>query len=232
MIPSHMIVIWKVRIPRFNAEEERFRTLLSSKETKKADAFRSKELTRRYVITQGILRCILGKYLVIAPEEVEFTLGPHQKPYVARDSSKLQFNMTHSGDLALIAISTSDEVGIDIERCDPNFLDEGLEKSVLSEYEREAYAKVPAQLKTEAFFCAWTHKEALLKLAGVGLYKAPKDVEVPLHLVPDTCSVLFDGQERFLKSFLVDNGYVAAVASTKPYFDISVRAYGDHGSQV
>ena len=222
--PPNLIDVWKISIPKLYGDESYYFSLLSDQEKTRAHAFVTKELMRKYVVTQGVLRHILASYISTDPKAIQFTFGSHRKPYVA-NAMQLQFNMTHSHDLALIGISFVDEVGIDIEMCDPKIVEKHLEVSVFSENELKAYAQVPMGSKTEAFIAAWTHKEALVKLAGKGLYKELKEVEVPLHVLHETSPVKYEDSKRYLKSFLLDEGYIGAVASTKPNFELRVQDY-------
>lgn len=207
---SHPVIIWKIRISQFYDSEAYYLSLLNDQEKLHAHSLVTRELTSRYVIAQGILRRILGNYLSIKPKKIEFAHGPHNKPFLADNHMRLQFNMSRSHDLVLIGFSFEDEIGIDVELCDAQVLENGIEKAV-------------------SFFCAWTHKEALQKLAGFGTLKEPKEIEVPLHLVNEPQGVIYEGAERYLRSFLLDGSYVAAVASTKPSFEILIQNYERDG---
>jgi len=222
---NKQIDVWKIKIPEFYSEEKYYYSLLNDAEKKRAEAFVTDKLTSRYTISQGALRVILADYLSIDPTNIIYSFGFHKKPFLADNPSNLQFNLTHSHDIALVAISFHDQVGVDVERLNPKILEKGLEKSIFSQNELKVFQSTSLENRTEAFFSGWTHKESLLKLSGIGLYKELQEVEVPLHPIAETSPVLFEGSEQFLQSFYVSEKYLAAVASTKPYFDVVRRKF-------
>jgi 4'-phosphopantetheinyl transferase len=153
---------------------------LSHDELQRSERYAFEEDRRRFVICRTILRAILGGYLEWDPHEVTFRQGPHGKPYVdpARSDRLIQFNVTHSADLALVAVSGAREVGVDIERVRP--LD-GLEDIVARHFapaEQLALGRVPGSTRLAAFYGYWTLKEAYLKACGLGLGRALAEVDV------------------------------------------------------
>lgn len=199
--------------------------MLNEFEKQRAAAYVSEKLSTRFIVTQGSLRTILGAYLDIDPRNVAFSFGPYRKPSLAENPHNLQFNLSHSGDFALVAISMGDHVGVDVEKVDPRVLEERLERSVLSLNELKIFYEKPCQERIEAFFCAWTHKEALLKLSGTGLFKDIKEVEVPLHTLPEPAEVPAGEARQYLRSFFLERDYLAALATTKIGFEITFRDY-------
>ncbi|HKO39194.1 MAG TPA: hypothetical protein VJU14_12580 [Solirubrobacterales bacterium] len=105
------------------------------------------------------LRRVLAVYLREQPQEIELTRGKHGKPRLAADSARLEFNLSHSGDLALVAVSGTLEVGIDVERMRPR--------------------------REEAFYWRWACREARLKCLGIGLLRAREEPpEEPVAIRP------------------------------------------------
>jgi 4'-phosphopantetheinyl transferase len=117
----------------------------------------------------GVLREVLGCYLGEEPAEIELQMGEHGKPALADSSSPLRFNLSHSGGLALVAVTHGREVGIDVERIRPR---RGLPKLAERALDPSAAAAVRATLPAErsaAFHQAWTRREAIAKCLGTGL---------------------------------------------------------------
>ncbi len=124
----------------------------------------------RYVAGQAIVRTILGRYLGMAPGEIAFVRKSNGKPALRahQASNILHFNVSHSGDVLLLAVARR-EVGIDVEACDrPRAVSE-LAARIFSKPEIAALAALPERARTRAFYAAWTRKEAFAKATGEGL---------------------------------------------------------------
>lgn len=222
---KNQIDVWAVEIPRFYENETYFYALLSEAEKKRANAFVTAQLKSRYTISQSILRLLLAEYVSLEPEQIVYSFGTHRKPYLATNPLELHFNLSHSNDMALIGLSYIDEVGVDIEKLNPKTLEKELEKSVMCDNELEIFRNIPLESKTEAFFSLWTHKESLLKLVGLGLYKELKELDVPLRPLAQTTPVKYEDTQKYLQSFYVTEDYLGAIASPKENFDINLRTY-------
>ena len=112
------------------------------------------------------MRTILGQYLGLPPGDVSIAYEPGGKPYLVEQ--QFHFNLSHSGERALIAVALN-RVGIDIEyRSDrPNA--EAIFGRFFSRREQLAFLSVPPENRTGAFYRAWTRKEAILKAIGSGV---------------------------------------------------------------
>jgi 4'-phosphopantetheinyl transferase len=151
--------------------------VLNADEKARGDRFYFSRHKRRFTTARAALRMILGRYLNTAPERLEFTYGSHGKPEVV-NLQKLQFNISHTGDLAMLAIGKGYPMGIDIELYSARPY-EGIAKSLFSEQEYEKFIKVPSVLKTAVFFHVWSQKEAFIKACGLGLSYPTKEFNVP-----------------------------------------------------
>lgn len=136
---------------------------------------------RRYVTARGQLREILGGYLATQPAEIRFRYGERGKPYLA-PNQQLFFNLSHSADLAAIAISRDFEVGVDIERLRPVRRD--LPKRYFSPREAMALDALEGDAWQIAFFRCWTRKEAFIKALGEGMRQPLKSFSVTLSEQP------------------------------------------------
>lgn len=154
--------------------------ILHAEEKARGDRFYFSRHKRRFTTARAALRIILARYLNVSPERLEFTYNKQGKPAVA-NSQKLQFNLSHSGDLALLAIGKGYPMGVDIEHYSSRPY-EGIAKSLFSAQEFEEFKKVPALFKTAVFFHVWSQKEAFIKACGLGLSYPTKEFTVPTAL--------------------------------------------------
>jgi 4'-phosphopantetheinyl transferase len=156
------------------------RAALSPAELRRADRFYFHLHRARFIAGRGQLRTILGKYLGIAPSELKFAYGPHGKPELAgkEADSGLRFNLAHCENLALIAVTDGQRIGVDLERIRvmPDVGD--LVSRFFSAPESAAFHALPEAQKPDAFFNLWTRKEAWLKASGEGISRYLNQVEV------------------------------------------------------
>lgn len=142
--------------------------LLGADERARAARFLLPVHRRRFVSGRAALRRILGSLLGCPPEAVELIQEGGGKP-VLPGSHPLRFNLSHSGDRALLAVVLDHDVGVDLEtlRADVATLD--LAERFFSPWEREELLALPDPARLAAFFACWTRKEAFLKARGDGL---------------------------------------------------------------
>ena len=143
----------------------------------------TESLSERYIISHGILRCILGHYTEQAPEHVEFINNKYGKPYLK--NSKIKFNMSHSHNMVCYIVTFNNEVGIDIELWDSNLDVMELSKLVLTPKETILFNSLIFQERHLTFFNLWTKKEALIKASGEGL-------SYPINTIEALSAVLGD----------------------------------------
>ena len=115
------------------------------------------------------LREVLGRYVDEQPAGIELRTGAHGKPALADPSSPLRFNLSHSGDLALVAVTQGREVGVDVERIRPRRNLPGLADRALDPAAAAAVHAAPPDAQLTAFHEAWARREAIAKCLGTGL---------------------------------------------------------------
>lgn len=169
-LPADTIHIWAARLDADGPSEPGTLAILGAQERQRADRFRFDRDRGRFVSSHVFLRRILGAYLGIGPEAVEFDYGAQGKP-VLRDGCghlKLQFSLAHSEGLTVIAIGW-EPMGIDVEKVRRIEDCESLARRHFSRREQEALLVLPAELRYRAFYVCWTRREAILKAGGTGL---------------------------------------------------------------
>ncbi len=160
------LAVFCIRISDFSAVLEGLKKHLHESEIERSLRYHHEKDTHRFIVSRGILRILLGKYLDMHPSGIEFYLEDKLKPRVRHSGEALHFNVSHSGDLVLIAISRS-PVGVDLE-----YLDEGYAyQQILDKaFNPEELAFIQNSVDPmQAFYLLWTRKEALLKATGKGI---------------------------------------------------------------
>jgi 4'-phosphopantetheinyl transferase len=171
---------------------------------------------RRFVAGRGILRAILALYLQCLAGEIEFAYEPEGKPRLRDNGSRrpsVRFNLSHSYDLAVYAISTDREIGIDVEAIRSDFDPGEIARRFFSAREFAELLALPAHQRNEGFFACWTRKEAYLKARGSG-FGIPLD-SFDVSMTPGMPEILTctDENRWILRSFHPADGYAGAVVA-------------------
>lgn len=124
---------------------------------------------RRWVASRWLLRGMLARYLGRPAEDIRFETGEHGKPRLAESAGGLAFNLSHSENLALLAVAAGREVGVDVERIGPERDPVALAEKGLGPEGAAAVRAAPESERTRVFHRRWADHEARLKCRGVGL---------------------------------------------------------------
>lgn len=170
---------------------------LSPSEWVRAERFHFNRDRERFIAGRGILRSVLAGYLDENPADLRFTSGPYGKPELAGADSVLRFNVSHSGDLMLLAVTYSRQIGVDLEFMKQNVPFETLADHYFDPEDAWDLRLLPIEQRAWKFYDVWTCTEARLKASGVGLANGTKVVE------PDRWSLL---------KLTPSTGYAAALA--------------------
>jgi 4'-phosphopantetheinyl transferase len=218
ILANDEVHIWRLYINSEFSNIQYLKGILSNEERTKAEGFYFKIDQWRYIIVRAILRIILAKYLCLEPEQIRFNYGTHDKPALSDvlKTHRVNFNLSHSQNIALYVIVCDREVGIDIEniRTDLDVL--GIAEHWFSQREAAVIRELSSDAQKKAFFTIWTRKEAYLKAKGVGLAQL-NGFEVLLHL--GELTILMSSEEDShepslwkLEDLAVDPDYAATVA--------------------
>jgi 4'-phosphopantetheinyl transferase len=193
--------------------------VLSQDERERADRFHFEADRQRAVIGRGYLLLLVGGIVKLPPDKLRFAYNDFGKPRLnSLQAGLLQFNVSHSAELILIAIAVGRAVGIDVERIRTGFDVEEVARRFFSDREHDVLASLDGNAKTEAFFRLWTLKEAYLKARGIGL-SAPLDAfDVAFSSEPASGESIArpdagEAGEWKLRSLGVSTGYAAALAA-------------------
>jgi 4'-phosphopantetheinyl transferase len=153
---------------------------LDSGESARADAFRFDVQRNRYVAAHGAMRRILSAYLEMPPADISFVLGAYGRPELAPGANprRLDFNLSHSGAVGVVAVAFEGRVGVDVEAVRHLSCEDGLADQIMSADEQQAWRRIPAEAKSRTLVRLWTRKEACLKADGNGLSGDPRHVPV------------------------------------------------------
>lgn len=205
--------LWRFDLDKAWSEESA--GLLTGDELERAARFRFLLHQRRFVAGRAVVRRILGRYLDEDPRQLKLSYGPQGKPAL-RSASDLVFNLSHSENLALLAVGGFGLLGVDVERI--HFIPEmeAIAYQMFSDREASEVLASSGSLRAVKFFQCWTRKEAFVKALGGGLSIGLADFEVSLASRPKVLSVHGDpweADEWGMKQVVPAEGYVAAVAA-------------------
>jgi 4'-phosphopantetheinyl transferase len=170
-IGAQDVHIWLADLDLQGSDTTQWMDSLAPDEQARAARFYFERDRRRFVVGRAVLRSILGRYLGIGPSRLAFSYGPHGKPMLAGccGDAALRFNLSHSHGLALVAVTRSSEVGVDLERIRPLADMQQIAERCFSSQESAMLQSLPSDRRSEGFFSCWTRKEAFLKALGDGL---------------------------------------------------------------
>lgn len=202
--------------------------LLSPDEQERARRMARPELRERYVVAHAALRRVLSGYLGVAPQRIEFDTEAFGKPCLKPGPgvAPLAFNLSHSGDLALVAVANMGPVGVDVEELREVSDTTALARRYFAVAEQARLEGVPESGRSRAFLSQWTAKEAFIKATGEGLRRRLDSFEIAIQPegrlaieVLDSAGAAWAGQ-----SFEPCPGYMAAAVQQGD--EVTVRICG------
>jgi 4'-phosphopantetheinyl transferase len=211
--------LWSARLCPPASVEQRLRQSLDDDERARATRFMMAHDRTRFVVAHGLLRHVLGRYLRVAPELIQYRYANRGKPSLVlpRGAPRLQFNLSHSEDLALFAIVLRRSVGVDVERVQPGRDTAGISARFFSPSEAAAMRALGPDAQVEAFYNGWTRKEAYIKARGEGLSLPLDSFDVSLTPGEPAALLRAAGGRREVRRWELVGltpapGYAAAVA--------------------
>ena len=183
---EHQVHVWLFHMNTTPPGIKRFYPLLSAEEKERSERFVHFMHRKRFIASHGFLRSVLGRYLDIAPEQVQYDKKENGKPILKASAHEdaIRFNLSHSNHLAMLAVSRSLELGMDVEYMDRKNQWQKLIKRFFTEPEQQAIFSLPENRQQQAFFQVWTRKEAHMKVTGQGLHLSPTRFTVSVPPTP------------------------------------------------
>jgi len=178
-LESGEVHVWRVDLERPEAVLEKFWSTLEPYEIERANRFHFEKHRRGFVVGRGFLREVVSRYLKSEAASLRFSYGAFGKPALDGDS-RLQFNMSHSHEVALLAITEGREVGVDVEHVRTDFASDEIARRFFSVCEVDVFNALATEDQVAAFFRCWTRKEAYIKAIGRGLSQALDAFDVTL----------------------------------------------------
>lgn len=214
------IQLWTIDLRRATDD-----AALSDDERARAARLVMPDARRRFVAARAGLREILSKYTRVEAAALTFSTGDYGKPALSGMTGAPLFNLAHSGDLALAAVSRA-AVGVDLEQVRPLANRAQMADLSFTDEERAALWTLDEAAQVEAFFRLWTRKEAVMKAHGAG-FRLAKNFSLLIRaedaVSPAQEMVRLDGRLFSVREIAVAAGFVAAVAAEMDGPDVCLR---------
>jgi 4'-phosphopantetheinyl transferase len=192
--------------------------ILDRDERERAGRFMRERDRERYAAARILLRVVVGHCVGRPPHSLQFTTNAFGKPRLVDPENSVCFNLSHAGQLVLLAITRNREVGVDVEEERPLDVLARADR-FFSRGEHEALQLVPPADQRAAFFRCWTRKESFIKALGLGLSFPLTGFEVSVDDRHDAqvlraCPSAPDHVARWrILPLPIDSGYAASVAA-------------------
>jgi 4'-phosphopantetheinyl transferase len=155
---------------------QRYRALMTPDERARGDRFYFERDRARYRVTRALVRSVLSRYAPIAPQDWRFDATTYGQPLIVNpepEAQSLAFNLTHTSDLVVLAVTRQRAIGVDTENITRGALLDVADR-FFAPSECEHLWALPSEQHTTRFFELWTLKESYIKARGMGL-------SIPLH---------------------------------------------------
>ena len=231
VLQEDSIHVWRIPLnpsaPRLKAAGK----ILTQDETRRADRFLRAEHGHRFTTARAALRTLLAGYLDAQSGDLCLEQGQYGKPHLAGEhaDSRIQFNVSHSGELALAAFCLDAPIGIDIEQNRPRPDMLKIAKRFFAKQEVDTLLCIEPEHQQAAFYTCWTRKEAYIKARGDGLHHPLKGFQVSLAPEDPPALLHADGEPQdgpwTLYTLFPGDGYTGALAAQGPSRQISCFAF-------
>ena len=232
MSSSNEVHVWRLLLNEHYSQVESLKEFLSEDELLRSGKFHFEKDQNSFIIARGILRMILGGYLGMKPNELSFEYTSSGKPVLVHNNGddKISFNLSHSTDVVLYAVTLNRNVGIDVESIRDTVDVVQIANRFFSASEIQSLDCIPEKQRPEKFFQYWTRKEAFLKATGEGVSFPMEQCNVslvngnflsPIELYGENS----ENSRWYVRDLFPGDGYVAAIAIEGNDSDVSCWHY-------
>jgi 4'-phosphopantetheinyl transferase len=206
---NHDLTLYSIYLPKYESILHDLEKFLEVSEHNRAKKYHKEKDKNRFIISRSLLKFALAYYVQSNVESVSIKLLPNKKPYLC-EHPNVYFNVSHSGDYAVIAINNT-PIGIDIEYIDLQYSFQDIVSSVFNE--DEIHFINHSDHKTKDFYGLWTKKEAFVKALGKGIDDDFSRIPC-LDGVHDLDHTLIESSQNWqiLNFMIEDENYIGAIA--------------------
>lgn len=224
---ARTVDVWIATLPEAESHLGALRSLLNADEVARADRFAVDDARHQFIVGRGCLRLLLGAVLDIDARDVAFVYGALGRPALLAPRP-VAFNVSHSGELVVVAVTGATTVGIDVERIRADVSCADLAEEHFCAVELERFRSAAPDVQTRMFFAHWVRKEAVAKAIGDGLSIPLQSVCVmddPLRAAEAPAAVRHGASAWATYGFGADPEYAAAVAMATSAARLVVRRW-------
>ncbi|MGB8701952.1 MAG: 4'-phosphopantetheinyl transferase superfamily protein [Thermosynechococcaceae cyanobacterium] len=191
--------------------------LLSPEEQARTNRYLVDSARRQFAVGRGLLRCLLGRYLQQDPRTIPLSYSDRGKPQLMADPPVLlQFNVSHSQDWVVYAVSAHHPVGIDTEWINPQLDYRPIAQRILSDSDWGRFKILPVHQQPVAFFKIWSRMEAVIKLCGQGLFKGLETCGVPIAVHTEGQWTDAPDTSVWVQDLAIRDSFATAIALPEP----------------
>jgi len=170
-ISEGTVHLWIADLKAWSKHAENLESILSEEERERLDKLKVIDKREEFLCSRGILRIILSGYIAQDPRDLPLKHSPTGKPFLPQ--ARIQFNLSHSGDIFACGICINNQIGLDIQEIYPISSLDRIINNFFSSTEIQYLATLPSrELYQEHFFAIWVAKEAYLKAVGDGIQES------------------------------------------------------------
>ncbi len=206
-------------------------SLLSVDERKRAFRYHLPIHRQRFIAARSSLRQILSNYIKFDPKEFVFIYDEHEKPHLNIPAyPQLQFNLSHSSNMAVYAFTLNHPIGIDIEKVQSEY-NQAVADRFFSTQENEQLLQFSAHERIAGFYRIWSRKEAIIKAIGKGLSLPLTSFTVSAKDITEV--IILDNRDHWtLIPLQIRTGYQSAVATNQPVRKVIYWNYSDQSPKL
>ena len=216
-LEENTVHIWLNYLNIHEARLKHLYPLLSAKEKERSERLKFYKHRKRFIAAHGFMRSVLENYIETPASEIIFSSNDKGKPALDKQThhTNIHFNLSHSNNIALLAICLNHEIGVDIEYLDRKNDWKGIIKRFYTPAEQADIFKLPENQQQNAFFQMWTRKEAYMKALGLGLHLSPN--KFSLTVPPEKPALVKHLSDKYKEPEIINFGEIQLPESYGDY---------------